>query len=534
VRKSDQLTANWTRAIDRAELARRGRVVVRFEGKQIALFDTQDGVFACNNRCPHEGYPLREGTLDQSCVLTCNWHNWKFDLKTGHNLLGGDRLTVYRTRERDGVVWVDVSDPPFSVRRAEIMVNLRAAFDDNDYARLAREIARLALAGGDPLDALRKAIVWSHDKMEFGMTHAFAGAADWMTLFHEFADDGGEARLICLLESVGHMADDVLREPFYRFQRGEEAYDEDGFVEAVDREDQATAIRMIRGALAAGLGFPDLERGFSRAALKHYNDFGHSLIYTVKVGQLVGRLGPEVLEPLVLALVRSLVYAVREDRIPEFRHYGAALDSWVEGVGGQAPDPEAYRDLNVKAALELTAAHGNVAPEDLYRSLLAANADHMLHFDLRYQSAFDRPVQDNVGWLDFTHAITFGNAVRRQCARFPELWPAGLLQMACFAGRNAAYTDPAVDEEVWAVDDPRAFFTEAVRGLFDHGREEFIVSVHLLKTILAAREEILSGAAGPAGPVVAAALNRFLHAPLKRKHVRRTARQALEFVRLDG
>jgi nitrite reductase/ring-hydroxylating ferredoxin subunit len=507
--------------------------VVRFGAKQIAVFDTSEGVFACNNRCPHEGYPLREGTLDGLCVLTCNWHNWKFDLKTGHNILGGDRLPVYRTREQDGFVWIDVSDPPFSVRRAEIMVNLRAAFDDSDYARLAREIARLDLAGGDALDAVRKAIAWSHDKLEFGMGHAFAGAADWLTLYDELAGDG-EARLICLLESVGHMADDVVRETFYRFERGQEAYDEDAFVEAVEREDEAAAIRLVRGALAAGQGLADLERGLARAALRHYNDFGHSLIYTVKVGQLAQRLGSEVLEPLVLALVRSLVYAVREDRVPEFRHYAAALSAWVGGGGGAAPDPDAYRGLNVKAALELTAGHGDAAPQDLYRSLLAANAGHMLRFDLSYQEAFDRPIQDNVGWLDFTHAITFANAVRRQCSRFPELWPAGLLQLACFAGRNAAYTDPAADHGDWAVDDSEAFFAEAVRGMLDHGRAEFIVSVHLLKTVLAARAEILSGAAGPAAPVLAAALNRFLHAPLKRKHVRRTARQALEFVRLDG
>ena len=49
---------------------------------------------------------------------------------------------------------------------------------------------------------------------------------------------------------------------------------------------------MLRGGLAAGLRFPDLERGLSRAALAHYNDFGHSLIYVTKAGRLIERLGP--------------------------------------------------------------------------------------------------------------------------------------------------------------------------------------------------------------------------------------------------
>ena len=54
---------NWIRAIDVETLERKGRSILRHEGRQIALFATPEGVRACNNRCPHEGYPLSEGTL---------------------------------------------------------------------------------------------------------------------------------------------------------------------------------------------------------------------------------------------------------------------------------------------------------------------------------------------------------------------------------------------------------------------------------------------------------------------------------------
>ncbi|MFC1681609.1 Rieske (2Fe-2S) protein [Pseudomonadota bacterium] len=83
---------NWHRATTLEELERAGRKLFRKDGRQIALFHTKQGLFACNNRCPHEGYPLKEGSVDRSCVLTCNWHNWKFNLATGENLYGGDRL----------------------------------------------------------------------------------------------------------------------------------------------------------------------------------------------------------------------------------------------------------------------------------------------------------------------------------------------------------------------------------------------------------------------------------------------------------
>jgi len=51
-------------------------MVVKLGGKQIALFLNRKGtVYACTNRCPHEGYPLVKGSLDHECILTCNWHN---------------------------------------------------------------------------------------------------------------------------------------------------------------------------------------------------------------------------------------------------------------------------------------------------------------------------------------------------------------------------------------------------------------------------------------------------------------------------
>ncbi len=104
--------------------------------------------------------------------------------------------------------------------------------------------------------------------------------------------------------------------------------------------------------------------------------------------------------------------------------------------------------------------------------------------------------------------------------------------MTCFSGRNAPYTDQTLDVDEWRVEDPAVFFEETASGIFDHGRNEDIVSVHLLKTTLAARAEAAADAG--AAPTLAAALNRFIQSPLKRRHVRRAARQAMSFVTLDA
>ena len=142
----------------------------------------------------------------------------------------GKGLRTYPVEVRSGEVWIDLSDPPFAERRAEILASLGEARADNAYNRMSREIARLHRLGADPLDALREAIHWSSEHMEFGWTHAYAGVADWLALYDENEGDD-ETRLACVLEGLAHIADDVLREPRHPFpDAAARAYEEEAFV----------------------------------------------------------------------------------------------------------------------------------------------------------------------------------------------------------------------------------------------------------------------------------------------------------------
>ena len=172
---------------------------------------------------------------------------------------------------------------------------------------------------------------------------------------------------------------------------------------------------------------------------------------------------------------------------------------------------------------------GDNPPDQIYRALLVANAVNMLSFDIGQQDKIRVPVSGNVNWLDFTHGLTFANAVRQQCSRFPELWPQALLQMACFNGRNAAFTTKEFELERWCPEDYREQLQSLMQRVMDHGVDEHIVSVHLLKTALAIREEI-EGLEPTAARLLVAALTRFFASPLKRRQARRTAHQSLQFV----
>ncbi len=354
-------------------------------------------------------------------------------------------MRTYPLEIRANEVWVNIAEPPFEDRYKAIIDSLRDAFDDYSYDRIAREIARLNRLGADPCDVLRLAIDWSWQKMEFGLTHAYAGMADWLSLYDEYSSSD-ESQLVCLVESVTHVAYDVLRELDYPFSEEVKPFDELAFLDAIETEDENAAVAAIRGGIRNGLQFAEFEAALSRAALAHYTDFGHALIYVTKAPLLIERLGNTAMEPLLLSLVRGFIYGSREDRIPEFRAYGSQLDKWGQHKALK-PDPGQWRLKNINESMKAAIACSGSPPEEIYHSLLLANAINLLGFDIEQQEKIQVTVSGNVGWLDFTHGLTFASAVRRQCTRYPDLWPRGLLQMACFNGRNAGFTTAEIDLE---------------------------------------------------------------------------------------
>lgn len=525
---------SWERLVSVADLDSKP-AVVRSGSRQLAVFKVGDDVFAIDNRCPHEGYPLAEGSIDGDCVLTCNWHNWKFRLDDGECILGGDHVRSYAVRVDDGDVWADLSDPPIEEVEAKILRGLAGGMERRDFGRICREISRLKLSGINPLSAVKFAITSTYDRYEFGTTHAFAAAADWLALSREL-DGDWERQLVCLAEPVDHMAFDSLRCPHYGFpEPGDEAYSDAALLEAIECEDRSRAESLAARAIADGLGWDELEEALATAALAHFNDFGHSLIYVLKSQELHAALGSSVGPGLILACVRSLCYATREDLIPEFSGYAAALESLPERNHGsrESIDASEFFPASIRQALQRTSdALQKHTVESVYDAMLIGLASNVLYFDTSYDERWDRPVVDNISWLNGSHGITFANAARRLCGKYPQLWGAGLLQMACFIGRNRKAIDQSIDVAEWFVADRSGFRAAVIEQILDHGFRDPIFSAHVIKTPFAVFDE-LATASDECSRLLLAAVNRMLHSNFKQKHVRRLARQAFQLVERD-
>jgi len=78
----------------------------------VALFNRAGELFATDASCPHMGADLSNGAVSGD-TLTCAWHHWQFNLRTGEGLTRGwARLKRHRLlREGEDLILV-IEDAP--------------------------------------------------------------------------------------------------------------------------------------------------------------------------------------------------------------------------------------------------------------------------------------------------------------------------------------------------------------------------------------------------------------------------------------
>jgi nitrite reductase/ring-hydroxylating ferredoxin subunit len=88
------------------ELKAKGRLVVHGSHRPILVIYDRGRVFALDNRCPHMGFPLERGSVEDG-ILTCHWHHARFDLESGCTFdLWADDVPICPVEVRNGDVWV--------------------------------------------------------------------------------------------------------------------------------------------------------------------------------------------------------------------------------------------------------------------------------------------------------------------------------------------------------------------------------------------------------------------------------------------
>lgn len=96
----------WHKVADYGELGP-GRVKqVTCERQTVCLTNCENQYAALDNKCPHQGGPLGEGSIENGW-LRCPWHGWDFHPLTGVSPGGfEDGAKTYPVEQRDDGIYV--------------------------------------------------------------------------------------------------------------------------------------------------------------------------------------------------------------------------------------------------------------------------------------------------------------------------------------------------------------------------------------------------------------------------------------------
>jgi nitrite reductase/ring-hydroxylating ferredoxin subunit len=455
---------------------------LKVDGVAILLLPTESGPRACAAACPHEGYPLITGGVSGD-VLTCRWHNFKFNLCDGAALIGEEALEVFPLRVVDGQIEIDPHPADPAAAQARRWAGLEAAMVNNETGRIAREAGRLLQMGVDPVRIALFAARHDALRAEWGTQHALPVAADLLPLLPRYP---GVEALQPLIQVLDLAAESNLRLPV----RARPPALDPGpdlvaaglrCAAAVEAEDAALAEGLLRGAWEAGAPFEALRPWLEEAVTAHFLDFGHAILYLHKLPALVEAALPQpdgraLLGDLLGALVFRVVGGTREDTLP----FAAAWGKRIAAGGPIDPEPAVGLDALEAALLDggveeaaaaFLAARGH-GLDAVARVLVRVGARQLLRYRLAIEH--DLSVQDS--FLSVSHRLTVPAAARALVERLPPTQAWRLLAMVArfvhdaspAAGPEPLPAAPANAPDATLLELCRAQRAEAAEGLLLH------------------------------------------------------------------
>ena len=563
----------WVRAATVDDIGEGGAKLFTYLDKRIALFRTAHGVFASDNRCPHQGYALVRGDVKDG-VLTCAWHNWKFELGTGVCRYGGENIRTYPVEIRQGQVFVDIADPLAETVRPDLFQSLVEAMDDLDVGRVARDTMRLQRIGTPLADVIREGVRYAAPRAEYGWDHSLATLADCLRMSQFFAES---LRALPVIQGLSVAAEDQVRRPMRPRPDPIDAVATYGSIEdalqaypdLVDDERAEDAEALLRGLVAADASPAMLRHTLLTAVTDHFLAYGHSMIFVQKAFEVLDGIGWQEADTVLSPLVPEMVLGTRYDRLPYMRRFlrtweGAApdLESLTSRTGTGGFERETYRRALTDGSPEeavaalISALEGGAFVTDVIDETGRAASERLARFDIE----LDLDDTNEWGWLDVTHTLTYLNALRWAWSVDPT--PAvlrGLFHAAWFVqwtgqfdernggGRPAPHpTEDATevhraiverdpDGAVALVDGYQGPREELERALAKAAAEDHSVApimvAHVVKTAQAAIEESRALGQGPEATEPIAAAARFLASPKRERFVFQSTLEAIAMMR---
>ncbi len=529
--------------------------MIKAGGRRLLVAKTESGIHAVDNACPHQGYGLTTGQLDDG-VVTCQWHNWKFNVDDGVCTRGEEDVASHPITIRGDEVWVSITEPTDEERRADLWPSLRRGIEADYRGQIARDVTRLLDAGATPEDIVWSGVQVGAPKADYGVGHELPAAADCLSMVDMF--DGLE-RALPLTHALAGIAEETRDRPTYVADPAEPG----DFQVAVETENRAQAVGALRASLQAGASSDEIASELITAVSRHHLGYGHSLIYTQKACELLDRVGWDRADDLLPHLVTSIVWGTREDTLPYMSKAIRLIDEAPLDKMAEAPDRRdtGWADTDALVATLLDSAlapieeavdavvHG-AGVEGLLDAVSLAVSTRMLRYDTSLEAAKER----NFAWLDISHGLTYARAARWAWRTDPGSAAARLALFTVFlcfdTGRQERRTgvidvadrrlsdttnlatavinrDPVAAVEIARDGDVDDIGEQLKHLSLTDAAGSFIVAAHLVKMAKASHEEAVE--IGSNLPLMATA--RLAAAPRRERFVSSAVTEAINFIR---
>lgn len=100
----------WKKVLDDPSKLKDERVMTVTAGHKSFCLTHHEGKFGClDNKCPHQGGPLGEGSIENG-LLRCPWHGWDYDPISGKAPGFDDGVETFAVEVRDDGVYVELEE----------------------------------------------------------------------------------------------------------------------------------------------------------------------------------------------------------------------------------------------------------------------------------------------------------------------------------------------------------------------------------------------------------------------------------------
>jgi len=423
-------STDFIRVATLEELKAAGMLVIRGARCPLVVVYDHGKVFAVDNRCPHLGFPLHRGSVEDG-ILTCHWHHARFDLASGCTFdLWADDVPTAAVEVRDGLVWV-CPQTRYTDGDAHWRNRLREGLEQNIGLIIAKAVLGLTGEGVDYRALVRDAVLFgarNRDGWGIGLTILTALAK----LIPSLPEDETYLALYKGMSRVAKDCDGAAprrdRQPLAPRQFQPLPVLERWFRHWTRVRHRDAAERTLLTAIASGASAIELaELMLTATTDRYFADGGHALDFTNKAFESLDIIGSEHAPAILPSVVDQIVGARGSEESNAWRQ-PVDLVPLCEAAFAELPELlaegktkrgswRAHEELakrllgddpsGVVAALKSAIRNGATAP-DLSRGVSYAAA---------LRVAFFGTSNEHSDWDTALHCFTYCNAVHQLLTR---------------------------------------------------------------------------------------------------------------------